>query len=75
MEARVALLRQEAGIPDPKDVAPTEHQVEENRQLKDMIQVQQNAMAVAQSVLAEFSVSSCENSGSGKKSTNLSEYW
>ncbi|EGZ12154.1 hypothetical protein PHYSODRAFT_517240, partial [Phytophthora sojae] len=55
LEARVALLRQEAGIPDPKDVAPTEHQVEENRQLKDMIQVQQNAMAVAQSVLAEFS--------------------
>ncbi|KAJ8524067.1 hypothetical protein ON010_g17050 [Phytophthora cinnamomi] len=57
LEARAAALRQEAGIPDPKDVAATEQQVDENKQLKDMIQVQQNAMAVAQSAFAEFSVS------------------
>ncbi|KAG2945191.1 hypothetical protein PC129_g7264 [Phytophthora cactorum] len=55
LEARAALLRQNAGIPDPKEVAASEHQVEVNRQLKEAIQVQQNAMAVAQSAFAEFS--------------------
>ncbi|ETI35200.1 hypothetical protein F443_18410 [Phytophthora nicotianae P1569] len=55
LETRAALLRKDAGIPDPKEVAATEHQVEVNRQLKEAIQVQQNAMAAAQSAFAEFS--------------------
>ncbi|KAG7380049.1 hypothetical protein PHYPSEUDO_007825 [Phytophthora pseudosyringae] len=55
LEARAAVLRQEAGIPDPKEVAATELQMESNRQLKETIQVQQNAMAGAMSAFAEFS--------------------
>ncbi|KAL3660347.1 hypothetical protein V7S43_014502 [Phytophthora oleae] len=55
LEARAALLRQEAGIPDPKDVEATEQQIETNRRLKETIQVQENAMAAAQSAFAEFS--------------------
>jgi hypothetical protein len=57
LEAKAAALRREAGIPDPKEVAATELQVETNRQLRNTLQGQQNAMAAAQSAFAEFSVS------------------
>ncbi|KAL4156526.1 hypothetical protein PRNP1_005556 [Phytophthora ramorum] len=55
LEAKAALLRQEAGIPDPKEVAATEQQVEMNRQLRETIALQQNAVAAVQSASTEFS--------------------
>ncbi|OWZ09061.1 hypothetical protein PHMEG_00018294 [Phytophthora megakarya] len=55
LEARATVLCQEAEMPNPMEVAATEHQVAESRQLKKMIQMHQNAMLAAQSAFVEFS--------------------
>ncbi|KAE9193726.1 hypothetical protein PF002_g23812, partial [Phytophthora fragariae] len=48
LEARAAVLRQEVGIPDPKNVAATEQKVEENWKMKEI-------QLVAHTAFAEFS--------------------
>ncbi|RLN94804.1 hypothetical protein BBJ28_00022445 [Nothophytophthora sp. Chile5] len=61
LEARATLLRREAGVPDPKEVAATELQAAANRQLRETIEVQQTAIAAAQSAFAEFTTVRAHN--------------